>query len=109
MRCHQLFRYVYFFLNSAPVHEVQNYIVILLFVVCVIVLFVIHSEPTSRPKDCLKAVMKRLSHSSKNVQLHAVTLLDSCVLNCGAAFHKEVATPEFVKASRNFLSKVTFT
>lgn len=57
-------------------------------------------------KDCLQSVMKRLHHNSKNVQLHSITLLDSCVLNCGKPFHKEVATAEFVKDARAFLGKV---
>ncbi|XP_067927948.1 signal transducing adapter molecule 1-like [Watersipora subatra] len=64
-------------------------------------------QSSTGSKDCLKSVMKRLSHSSKNIQLHALTLLDACILNCGSAFHKEVATAEFVKESRNILSKAS--
>lgn len=40
--------------------------------------------------------------------MHTITLLDSCVLNCGSIFHKEVATPDFVQGARSFLEKVRF-
>ena len=57
------------------------------------------------PTDCLKAIMKRLEKGTKNTQLCTLTLLDSCVMNCGSSFHKAVATPDFVKEARAFLAK----
>lgn len=51
--------------------------------------------------------MMRLEKGTKNTQLNALTLLDSCIMNCGSSFHKVVATPEFVKESRSILAKVS--
>ncbi|CAK1544259.1 unnamed protein product [Leptosia nina] len=56
-------------------------------------------------RDCLRAVMRRLAHPDPHVQVHAATLLDACVSNCGKLFHLEVASREFEMEFRRLLSK----
>ncbi|CAH4012898.1 unnamed protein product [Pieris brassicae] len=56
-------------------------------------------------RDCLRAVMRRLAHPDPHVQVHAATLLDACVSNCGKIFHLEVASREFEMEYRRLLSR----
>lgn len=55
------------------------------------------------------AIRKRVSNSNANVALHALTLLDACVQNCGDAFVREVATQEFSDQVHHLLSLRTST
>ncbi|GAQ78923.1 VHS and GAT domain containing protein [Klebsormidium nitens] len=53
-------------------------------------------------KDVVKAVRKRLHSKNPKVQLLALTVLESCIKNCGEGFHANVAhskelLPEMVK------------
>lgn len=59
----------------------------------------------SRPLECLRSILKRLSHSHPNVSIQAVILLDACVSNCRKKFHLEVASREFLTESRKLLEK----
>lgn len=49
--------------------------------------------------------MRRLAHPDPHVQVHAATLLDACVANCGRAFHLEVASRDFEQEFRRLLSR----
>ncbi|KAI5640635.1 VHS domain-containing protein [Phthorimaea operculella] len=47
------------------------------------------STSAQNARDCLRAVLRRLGHPDPHVQVHAATLLDACVANCGRIFHLE--------------------
>ena len=63
------------------------------------------SAQQSRPLDCLRSIMKRMSHPHPNVSIQAIILLDACVSNCGKKFHLEVASREFLGEARKLLDK----
>ncbi|XP_053607460.1 signal transducing adapter molecule 1 [Plodia interpunctella] len=56
-------------------------------------------------KECLRAVLRRLAHPDPHVQVHAATLLDACVNNCGRTFHLEVASRDFETEFRRLLAR----
>ncbi|XP_072937263.1 signal transducing adapter molecule 1 [Epargyreus clarus] len=56
-------------------------------------------------RDCLRAVLRRLAHADPHVQVHAATLLDACVANCGRAFLLEVASRDFELEFRRLLAR----
>ncbi|KAM3957706.1 LOW QUALITY PROTEIN: signal transducing adaptor molecule [Aphomia sociella] len=56
-------------------------------------------------KECLRAVLRRLAHPDPHVQVHAATLLDACVANCGRTFHLEVASRDFETEFRRLLAR----
>lgn len=59
----------------------------------------------SRPLECLRSILKRMSHIHPNVSIQAVILLDACVSNCSKKFHLEVASREFITESRKLIEK----
>jgi signal transducing adaptor molecule len=59
----------------------------------------------SRPLDCLRSIIKRMSHPHPNVSIQAIILLDACVSNCGKKFHLEVASREFLAEARKLIEK----
>lgn len=63
------------------------------------------SAQQSRPLDCLRSILKRMSHPHPNVSIQAIILLDACVSNCGKKFHLEVASREFLAEARRLLEK----
>ncbi|CAI8029248.1 Signal transducing adapter molecule 1 [Geodia barretti] len=50
--------------------------------------------PTSM-HQAMQSVMKRVKHGNPAVQIHALTLLEACVSNCGQDFQKELTTQFF--------------
>ncbi|CAH2104086.1 unnamed protein product [Euphydryas editha] len=56
-------------------------------------------------RDCLRAVLRRLAHADPHVQVHAATLLDACVANCGRLFHLEVASRDFEAEFRRLVAR----
>jgi len=57
------------------------------------------------PKECLKAVVRRLNNPDPHVVLQAITVLDACVNNCGRSFLLEVASREFETEFKKLLTK----
>lgn len=50
-----------------------------------------------QPKAALAAIRKKASNSNPHVALYALLVLESCVKNCGAPIHDEVATVQFME------------
>ena len=57
------------------------------------------------PKECLKALIRRLNNPDPHVVIQAITLLDACVNNCGKSFLLEVASREFETEFKKLLTK----
>jgi len=57
------------------------------------------------PKECLRALVKRLNNQDPHVVLQAITVLDACVNNCGRNFLLEVASREFETEFKKLLTK----
>jgi len=57
------------------------------------------------PKECLKALMRRLNNPDPHVVLQAIIVLDACVNNCGRHFLLEVASREFETEFKRLLGK----
>lgn len=51
------------------------------------------------PKDAVKAIKKRLSTSGKNYNsvIYTLTVLETCVKNCGTRFHLQIAHKDFLQ------------
>ncbi|OWR46087.1 signal transducing adapter molecule 1 like protein [Danaus plexippus plexippus] len=56
-------------------------------------------------RDCLPRHDAAEPHADPHVQVHAATLLDACVANCGRVFHLEVASRDFEAEFRRLLSR----
>lgn len=59
---------------------------------------IINSTPDG-PKDAIKAIRKRLTQSAgKNytIVMYTLTVLETCVKNCGKSFHVLVCSKEFI-------------
>ena len=57
------------------------------------------------PKECLRALVRRLNNPDPHVVLQAITVLDACVNNCGKSFLLEVASREFETEFKKLLTK----
>lgn len=58
------------------------------------------NESSDSARDAMKAIRKRLSQNAgKNytVIMYTLTVLETCVKNCGKAFHVLVANKEFIQ------------
>lgn len=58
------------------------------------------NESSDAARDAMKAIRKRLSQNAgKNytVIMYTLTVLETCVKNCGKAFHLLVANKEFIQ------------
>lgn len=58
------------------------------------------NESSDAARDAMKAIRKRLSQNAgKNytVIMYTLTVLETCVKNCGKAFHALVANKEFIQ------------
>lgn len=62
-------------------------------------------DSSAKAKECLRSVIKRLNHADPHVVLQAVTLLDSCVSNCGKNFQLEVSSREFETEMKKLVKK----
>uniref|UniRef100_A0A1I7YAF0 Hepatocyte growth factor-regulated tyrosine kinase substrate n=1 Tax=Steinernema glaseri TaxID=37863 RepID=A0A1I7YAF0_9BILA len=58
-------------------------------------------------KVALVAIQKRIHSDNPHTGHHALLTLEACVKNCGAPFHKEVATKAFMEDMRNLASEGT--
>ena len=57
------------------------------------------------PKECLKALIRRLNNPDPHVVIQAITLLDACVNNCGKNFLLEIASRDFETEFKKLLTK----
>lgn len=58
------------------------------------------NESTDNSRDAMKAIRKRLQQNAgKNytVVMYTLVLLETCVKNCGRAFHTLVASKDFIQ------------
>ena len=60
----------------------------------------------SSPKYAVNAIRKKLYHPNPHVSLSALSVLESCVKNCGSLFHMELATRP-VMEDMHELAKIT--
>ena len=57
------------------------------------------NSSTDGPKDAIKAIRKRLTQSAgKNytIVMYTLTVLETCVKNCGKSFHVLACNKEFI-------------
>lgn len=68
------------------------------------------NSSTDGPKDAVKAIRKRLTQSAgKNytVVMYTLTVLETCVKNCGKSFHILVCSKEFISELVSLLRYLT--
>lgn len=51
--------------------------------------------------------MKRMGHMDPHVAMQAITLLDSCIKNCGKTFHLEIASRDFETEFQRLMVKAS--
>ncbi|CAG2174981.1 unnamed protein product, partial [Oppiella nova] len=56
-----------------------------------------------QPKYAVNAIKKKLYATNPNVELLALQVLESCVKNCGTAFHVEVTSKAFMEELRDIV------
>lgn len=56
-------------------------------------------------KDCIRSIMKRMGHCDPHVAIQAITLMDSCIKNCGKTFHLEIASRDFETEFQRLMTK----
>lgn len=56
-------------------------------------------------KECIRSIMKRMGHNDPHVAIQAITLLDSCIKNCGKLFHLEIASRDFENEFQRLMTK----
>ncbi|XP_018021434.1 signal transducing adapter molecule 1 [Hyalella azteca] len=61
-------------------------------------------EYNDGPKDCIKAIAKKLNSDRPRTALQAIVVLDACINNCGRNFHLEVASREFEQELRKIIT-----
>jgi len=54
-------------------------------------------------KYAITAIKKKFYHENPHVVLYALTVLESCVKNCGSLIHEEIATRAFMEELRELL------
>ncbi|XP_065651771.1 signal transducing adapter molecule 2 isoform X2 [Hydra vulgaris] len=64
----------------------------------------IKAQPNG-PKEALKYIMKRCSNPVPHVAMQALTLLATCVNNCGKSFHLEICSREWTNDAKNLITK----
>ncbi|PAA64791.1 hypothetical protein BOX15_Mlig023790g1 [Macrostomum lignano] len=57
-----------------------------------------------RQKDVLKILLRKLRNRNPHVSMQALTLLDSCVANCGHEFHRELCSKSFCSDAKSILN-----
>lgn len=56
-------------------------------------------------KECIRSIMKRMGHNDPHVAIQAITLLDSCIKNCGKTFHLEIASRDFENEFQRLMTR----
>ncbi|KAL9109665.1 MAG: hypothetical protein Q9227_005703 [Pyrenula ochraceoflavens] len=56
----------------------------------------INSKKGNAPREGAITIVNLINHRNPNVSLHALSLLDICVKNCGYPFHLQISTKEFL-------------
>lgn len=61
------------------------------------------NETEDGPKDAMKAIRKRLTQNAARnftVVMYTLTVLETCVKNCGRRFHLLVCNKEFIQVKK---------
>uniref|UniRef100_A0A2P2HY17 Signal transducing adapter molecule 1-like n=1 Tax=Hirondellea gigas TaxID=1518452 RepID=A0A2P2HY17_9CRUS len=61
-------------------------------------------EYNDGPKHCIRGISKKMLNDNPRISMQAITLLDSCVNNCGRTFLLEVASREFEQELRKIIT-----